>query len=40
MRQIGPLDADRVRLFMTEAREHYGDCVKDIPPQALSAAAA
>ena len=29
---IGPLDAGRVRMFMADARAHYGACVKDLPP--------
>ncbi len=32
LRHIGPLDAGRVQTFMTDAREHYGSCVKDLPP--------
>jgi hypothetical protein len=32
LRKIGPLDEGRVRFFMAKAREHYGDCVKDLPP--------
>jgi hypothetical protein len=32
LRAIGPLDAGRVRRFMADAREHYGDCVKGLPP--------
>jgi hypothetical protein len=27
----GTLDPGRIRRFMTNAREHYGDCVKDLP---------
>jgi hypothetical protein len=29
---IGPLDAGRVRMFMADARAHYGACAKDLPP--------
>jgi hypothetical protein len=29
--RLGPLDRDRVRQFMNDAREHYGACVKDLP---------
>ena len=32
MRQIGPLDAGRVRMFMADARQHYGACVRELPP--------
>ena len=27
----GTLDPGRIQRFMTNAREHYGDCVKDLP---------
>jgi hypothetical protein len=30
--RLGPLDPVRVHEFMADAREHYGDCVKDLPP--------
>lgn len=29
--RLGALDQDRVRQFMTDAREHYGACVKNLP---------
>jgi hypothetical protein len=29
--RLGKLDESRVRLFMKDAREHYGVCVKDLP---------
>ena len=32
LRKIGPLDAGRVRMFMADARAHYGACVRDLPP--------
>ena len=32
MRELGPLDADRVREMLEEARDHYGDCIKPLPP--------
>jgi hypothetical protein len=32
LRKIGPLDAGRVQMFMADARQHYGACVKDLPP--------
>jgi hypothetical protein len=31
VRQLGPLDADHIRRFMHDAREHYGDCIKPLP---------
>jgi hypothetical protein len=30
--EIGPLDQRRVRHFLANAREHYGSCVKELPP--------
>lgn len=29
---IGPLDRKRVEHFMANAREHYGSCVRNLPP--------
>jgi len=31
--RIGPLDPARVRQFMTDARQHYGDCIRELPPR-------
>lgn len=31
LREIGPLDQDRVREMLLDARGHYGDCVKQLP---------
>jgi hypothetical protein len=30
--RIGPLDRTRVRSFIADARAHYGDCIKPLPP--------
>lgn len=32
LRKIGPMDPERTRGFMRMARQHYGTCVKDVPP--------
>lgn len=32
LRKIGDLDTARRNFFMASAREHYGACVKDLPP--------
>jgi hypothetical protein len=29
--RIGPLDPARVRQFMTDARRHYGGCIRELP---------
>jgi len=31
LRELGPLDADRVREMLADARDHYPDCVKSLP---------
>jgi hypothetical protein len=31
LQSIGPLDSTRVRKFMAQARDHYGDCIKPLP---------
>jgi hypothetical protein len=31
LRKVGPLDPARTRFFMSSARTHYGDCVRDLP---------
>jgi hypothetical protein len=31
LRKIGPLDRTRLGYFMTNARDHYGTCVRDLP---------
>jgi hypothetical protein len=31
LRELGPLDADRVHEMLAEARDHYRDCVKPLP---------
>lgn len=31
LRELGPLDADRVRDMLENARDHYGDCIKPLP---------
>lgn len=39
LRQIGPLDPGRVRMFLADARAHYGNCVNPHPtdfPEAAS----
>ena len=35
LREIGPLDAVRVREMAGDARTHYGDCVKRLPANFL-----
>ena len=32
LRKLGPLDAERRAEFLRLAREQYGDCAKDLPP--------
>lgn len=31
LRELGSLDADRVREMVADAREHYGDCIRPLP---------
>ncbi|WP_095011727.1 hypothetical protein [Tsuneonella mangrovi] len=31
LKAIGKPDADRVKMFMSDARSHYGSCVQDLP---------
>ena len=31
LRELGPLDAERVNEMMADARDRYGDCVKPLP---------
>jgi hypothetical protein len=31
LRELGPLDAERMREMLADARDHYGDCVKPLP---------
>lgn len=31
LRELGPLDAGRVREMLADARDHYGDCIKPLP---------
>jgi hypothetical protein len=35
LRKIGPIDPVRTRGFMAMARQHYGACVSDVPPDFL-----
>ena len=30
LRELGPLDADRMREMLADARNHYGDCIKPL----------
>ena len=32
LRKLGQLDSARTRFFMSDARHHYGSCVRDLPP--------
>ena len=31
IKRLGELDRERIDRFMRMAREHYGDCIKDLP---------
>ena len=40
LRELGPLDSDRVQQMLADARDHYGDCARPLPADFPNDAAA